>query len=159
MAKSNVINGSDMCLWLGGKPIAYASSCSLSLSADATDISNKDEGNGWKSSVISSRSWECTTSNMYAETPAMEGEVTFATLFDAYKNGTELELTFGVTQNAAATERKANITDYTEGWKPSGSFALHGKCIVTSLSATGDNGSNGTFECTLTGVGEIKTTA
>lgn len=47
------IKGSDLMLFVAGKSVAYATSHTLSVSADTTDTSNKDEGGGgWASSDI-----------------------------------------------------------------------------------------------------------
>ena len=43
MDNSNVIMGSDLMAFIGTKTIGFATSCSLELSGDATDIANKNK--------------------------------------------------------------------------------------------------------------------
>ena len=138
MDNSNVIMGSDLMVFIGTKTIGFATSCSLELSGDATDISNKDFGNGWSSSKITNRSWTVSED-----------------LFDAYVNGTELTIKWQPTTNYNAAER---VNDKPQaGWTGAG-VSYSGKATVTSLSASADNGSAGTFSVTFTGIGAITKT-
>ena len=154
VGNGNVIKGSDLQVWVDGNPIAFSTSCDLSLSGDTTSIANKDFGNGWQSNVITSRSWEISCEAMYADA-GYTGHATNATLFNAYKNGTEVTLVWGCTQNAGSANRVADV-DKAGGWTQSG-FMLTGKAIVTSLSFSGPNEDSGTMSVTFTGNGEIKT--
>ena len=156
MDNSNVIMGSDLMVFIGNKTIGFATSCSLELSGDATDISNKDFGNGWSSSKITNRSWTVSSENMYAEKADMDNtSESFEDLFDAYVNGTELTIKWQPTTNYNAAER---VNDKpAAGWTGSG-VSYSGKATVTSLSASADNGSAGTFSVTFTGMGAITKT-
>ena len=62
------IKGGDLMLFVNGKSIAYATSHTLSISADTVDTSNKDEGGGdWADSEVGKLSWTCQSENMYAD--------------------------------------------------------------------------------------------
>ena len=153
---SHIIKGSDLMIFVGGKVIGFATSCELSMSADATETSNKDSGNGWATSSITKRSWTMSSDNMYAET-VYTGEKTFADLFDAYSNGTELSLVWAPTQNVGAAVRKPEVQD-ASGWTQNGT-TYSGNAIVTSLSATASNDDNATFSVEFTGIGPITKSA
>ena len=157
MDNNNVIMGSDIMVFLGGKTIGFATSCSLELSGDSTDISNKDFGNGWASSKITNRSWTVSSDNMYAEKSDMDNtSESFEDLFDAYVNGTEVTIKWQPTTNYNAEER---VNDKpSTGWVGAG-VSYTGKARVTSLSATADNGSAGTYTVQFTGIGAITKTA
>ena len=43
----SVIKGGDLMLFVGGKSIAYATSHTLSISADTKENSSKDSGGKW----------------------------------------------------------------------------------------------------------------
>lgn len=157
MDNSNVIMGSDLMAFIGTKTIGFATSCSLELSGDATDIANKDFGNGWAASKITNRSWTVSSDAMYAEKGDMDNtSESFEDLFDAYVNGTELTIKWQPTTNYNAAER---VNDKpSTGWTGKGA-SYTGKVIVTSLSANADNGSAATFSVTFTGIGAITKTA
>lgn len=156
---SNIVKGSDLMIFVkdssnaAGKVIGFATSCELSMSADATETSNKDSGNGWATSAVTKRSWTMSSENMYAET-VYTGEKTFANLFDAYANGTELTLVWSPTQNVGAATRTPEVSDTSAGWVSTGT-TYSGVGIVTSLSATASNDDNATFSVEFTGVGPI----
>lgn len=148
------IQGSDVLVFMGGKALAYATNSSISLSADSTDVSHKDYGSGWNNSVITSRSWEMTTDALYAEDVLSGAGGTFETLFDAYINGTEVEVVFGATTNAGATTRNPNVP--AEGWTFSSHTSYKGKARVTSLSVSAGVGDNATYSVTFTGLGPVE---
>ena len=66
---TGLLNGTDLLLKVGGTSgnetlIAFATSCSLELSADEIDQTNKDS-QGWKSIILGSRSWSVSADALY----------------------------------------------------------------------------------------------
>ena len=66
---TGLLNGTDLLLKVGGTSgnetlIAYATSCSLELSADEIDQTNKDS-QGWKSIILGSRSSSVSADALY----------------------------------------------------------------------------------------------
>lgn len=157
----NIIQGSDVMVWLlpdgtesagKGSVIGFSTNLSLNLSANTTEVSNKDFGNGWTSSIVTGRSWTASCDAMYASS-VYGTEYTYDSLFECYVNGTPIKLTFGVSQNAGATERTPNVDDAT-GWVESGA-SYAGLAVITSLELTGNNGDAATYSVEFTGAGAI----
>ena len=139
------VKGGDLMVFVDGVSVAYATSHTLSVTAETSDVSNKDEGAGdWRSSEVNILSWQCTTENLYSE----DGEgKNFDDLFGLMVAKTEVTLVFAK-KSSTATE----VT--TGGWTPT-TPKKTGKAIITSLEANAPNGENATFTCTFTGVGEL----
>lgn len=62
---ANIIKGDDLMLFNEeGKSIAFATSHTLSISADAVDTSSKDHGI-WGANEVNKITWEITSENLY----------------------------------------------------------------------------------------------
>ena len=152
-----IIKGSDLMIFINGQPIGFATSCEVSLSAETSDTSNKDSGNGWSSATVTKRSWTASSDNLYAES-VYSGEHTFNTLFTFYSNGTPVTLVWSPNQNAAKTTGRIPEVETATGWVRVGT-AYQGQAIITSLSATASNDDNATFTVEFTGVSPITVAA
>lgn len=149
----SIIKGDELMIFVGGSAIAYATSHTLSLTANTVDISSKDHG-FWGASDTGNLTWEATTENLYTE----DG---FDGLFNAYLAKSEVTIVFGYASNyntnglfleggtqAAGDDRDAAwVQDTTKGYS--------GKAVITSLSVNANTGENATFSCTFTGKGAI----
>lgn len=140
------IKGSDLMLFVAGKSVAYATSHTLSVSADTTDTSNKDEGGGgWASSDINKLSWTSQTENLYSEDGNGES---YKDLFALMIAKIPIELVFSLKTETA--------TDVPEvGWTPKATGKYSGKALITSLELNAPNGENATFTAQFTGVGAL----
>lgn len=152
-----IIKGSDLMIFLNGQPIGFAQSCEISMSAETSDTSNKDSGNGWSSASVTKRSWTASSDNLYAES-VYSGEHTFNTLFTFYSNGTPVTLVWSPNQNAAKTTGRIPEVETASGWVRVGT-AYQGQAIITSLSASAANDDNATFSVEFTGVSPITVAA
>lgn len=172
-SNKSIIKGSDLMLFMAATPgaahsataaLGYASSCSITLSAEATSVANKDFGNGWDSNIVGNRSWTASSENMYAEDVAT-GAVTFKELLNAYLQGKVVTLVWAPTENvnpANENQRKHNVTDLASGkWAPYiGSGAtktviLKGDAIITNITANANNGESATYTVEFAGAGAI----
>lgn len=153
MAKANYVNGKDLMIFIDGKAIALATSCTLSLSADTLDASNKDDG-CWTANDAGDLSWEASSDALLSFDEDREADVVYADLFDCFVSRKLVTVVFGLPTNAAAD--CSGIPD--AGWNaPDGSAAYYtGEAMITSLEATGEKGSASTMNVTLTGNGEFK---
>jgi TP901-1 family phage major tail protein len=141
---ANIIKGDDLMLFdKDGHSIAFATSHSLTISADAVDVSSKDHGI-WAGNEVNKLSWEISSENLYTVDA-------YDSLFTSMTNRTAIDVYFGT-----KTENDVNKTvaggDY-EYW--SGSTGYTGKAFITSLTANANSGENATFSVTLTGTGKI----
>lgn len=158
----NVIQGNDLMVWIKSDKdseatvVGFATNAELELSADSTDITNKDAGAGWSSAIITKRSWTVTSEHMFA-VDVYGAEKSFDDLFTLYANGTPVEISFGMSQNAGKTDnREADVDESAaKAWVNSKS-SYTGTAVITSLSASGNVGESATFSVTFTGTGSIK---
>lgn len=137
---ANIIKGDDLMLFdAQGKSIAFATSHSLSISADSADVSSKDSGK-WKANEVNKLGWEITSENLFTSD-------SYDTLFSSMVSRTAIDVFFGL---------KKETTDGTESGWSKGSGTYTGKAYITSLTANANSGDNATYSVTLTGTGEIK---
>lgn len=137
----NFIKGNQLMLFIGGKSIAFATSHTLTLTADTSDVKTKDHGL-WGSSEITGLNWEITSENLYTDGAA-------GTLEAAWKAGTQLDVAFGLAANWTSNGLDNPGTDnYTPA-----AGVYTGKAIITSLSYNAAAGENATLSVTLKGVG------
>lgn len=136
------IKGGDMMLFIGGKSIAFATSHTLTINADTTDTSNKDEGGGgWRSEDVNLLSWEATTENLMGSGQGNDYD-SLVTMMVAKQ---PVDAVFGQKSSAA--------TDVPEGgWTGTG---YSGKVLITSIEINATNGETATFTATFTGVGAL----
>lgn len=94
MASTGVINGTNLRLYIGSTPIAYATSCTLSFSRELRETIHKDNpGSGWAESEPGQKSGTLTVEALYNEDGTSNNYETPRTLFDALDGGTELSCT------------------------------------------------------------------
>lgn len=154
MAKAKYVNGKDLMLFVDGKAIALATSCTLSISADTLDASNKDDG-CWQAQDAGDLSWEATTDALYSADASTEGAgAVYETLFDAMVARKQMGVSFGLPGNAAQDCQGLPEAGWEE---PASSATPHytGKAMVTSLETTGEKGSAATMSVKLTGNGAL----
>lgn len=137
----NFIKGNQLMLFIDGKSIAFATSHTLTLTADTSDVKTKDHGL-WGSSEITGLNWEITSENLYTDGAA-------STLEAAWKAGTKLDVAFGLAANWTTNGLDNPGTDnYTPA-----TGVQTGKAIITNLSYNAAAGENATLSVTLKGVG------
>lgn len=157
----NLVKGSDLLIWVDGKTIGFSQSMTISMSGEATAVSNKSAGNGWQSNVLASRSWTASSDAVYA-IDVYSTECSYDKLYDAYINGTPVALTWGVNQNHGATTRVADVDKVpTEnsnavGWKHNATAPYYsGSAIITNLELSGSNEDAASYSVEFTGSGSI----
>lgn len=145
--QTQIIEGGKLMLFLNGKSIAMATNHSLSISAETSEISNKDLGAGdWAASAIKKFSWEVSTENMYT--------------VQSYKKLYELMLAKQPVTAVFCPKSYELVEDpstYFESWtwEPGDNWRMVGQVLITSLDVQAPNDDNATFSCTMTGTGEL----
>ena len=99
MAKAKYVNGKDLMIFIDGKAIALATSCSLSLSADTMDAGNKDDG-CWQANDAGDLSWEASTDALLSFDEDRTTDAVYEDLFDAFVARKLVTVTFGIPGNA-----------------------------------------------------------
>lgn len=137
---AEIINGSDLMVFLNGKSIAMATSHTLSVSGDSIDVSNKDLGGGaWAASKVNKLSWTASSDNMYSTT-------SYNALFNLMVSKQPVNLVFSL---------KKGTTMGEGGWEPATSGTYSGQAYITSLEANAPDGDNATFSVSFTGSGAL----
>lgn len=149
---ADIIKGDELMIFKGGSAMAFATSHTLTINGNTTDISSKDHG-FWGASEIGNITWEATTENLYTEDD-------YDALFDAMLNKSEVDIVFGYASNYDPNGLKpADSTDATDArptaWVADANKGYKGKAIITSLVANANTGENATFSATFTGRGAI----
>ncbi len=90
MPSTGVINGTNLRVYVGTDAIAYATNCTLSLSAELRETIHKDNpGAGWRGIEVGRKSGTVTVEALYAEDGSTE---TPFDLFTAFDDKTELTM-------------------------------------------------------------------
>ena len=138
---TGLVNGTDLLLKVGDSNsnevvVAFATSCSLEISMDEIDQTNKDSS-GWKQIIGGLRSWSVSADALY-QNEAESSKTAFTDFWGNIENRTEVfvELT-----------RSGTLTSDNKYY--------HGKAYVTSLSVNGGTEDQATFSVTLTGSGVL----
>ncbi|MCC8198548.1 MAG: phage tail protein [Tannerellaceae bacterium] len=147
----NIINGSDLMLFVDGKSVAYATSHSLDITNETADTSNKDTGGRWTSAKVTRTSWTVSTENLYA----LQGEgQTFNDLFELLQK--EVKIVFCL---ESGYKSKPVTGVPSGGWSQVSSPKYSGDAIITSLSISAPDADNATFTAEFTGIGPLTTAA
>lgn len=133
-------------LFLSGAPFAFCSDCSLEVSAEEIDVSNKMCAGNWGVSLPGKKSFTVSAESLLT---MKEGAMSFDTLLEKLANGETLDFFFGM----------ATVTDQTE---TGGTFDMDksknnyaGKVMVTSLSLKSTNGQIASSSASFKGVGAL----
>jgi predicted secreted protein len=138
-----IIRGKNLMVFVGGKSVAYATSHSVDLSTNTTEVAHKDiTGNGTETVAITT-AWTMSSDSLYSYDGAGTG---VTDLLTAWKSSTTLDLVFGL----------GGTFSSTGGWSiDSSETTLTGKAIITSLSISADASDNATFSITFQGTGDL----
>lgn len=153
-----IVLGEKVQLWVkdksGATPtcLAMATSLSVEISADATDISSKDSGR-WASSLLGKISWTASASNLFTVAD-------YSKLIDVMVANTPIEIVFATVKNYDAvtsgnTDSEGMFTNTPTVWE-SNDDMYHGKVIVNSISLSANNGEVATYDVSFTGVGALQ---
>lgn len=142
---TGLVNGTDLIIQIGttsgnDTPVAYATSCSLEISMDEIDQTNKDSS-GWKKIIGGLRSWSISSDQLY-QNESKSGEKGFTEFWDHVGGST-----YGRTPVYVQMMRTGTLT--------SDNKIYWGYAYVTSLSVNGGTEDQATFSVTLTGSGEL----
>lgn len=148
----SVIKGSDLMLFVGGKSIGFATSHTLSISADTKETSSKDSGGKWQTSEVGVLSWTASSENLCADKAEGVGYDELFAMMIARKSVTGVFALEGNSTDLA--ENKLDAVK-TGGWTPKAKDGYTGQMLITSLEKNAPNGENATFTVQFTGVGAL----
>jgi predicted secreted protein len=135
-------------LFISGKTLACATSCSVNISADDIDVSCKDSA-GFNSTIPGRITWTAQSDNLFVIDD-------YQKLVDAMLNKTVLTLAFSTVGNWAdrtAPDADGHVVP-TGGWT-SANNGYTGQVTVSSIDLSADNGSVATYSVTFNGHGAL----
>ena len=162
LKNSDIIKGGHLMILVddGGvkKPIAFATSHSLSKTLNTNEIATKDHGD-YAAVLPQTISWEASTENLYAV--GSTGCPGYKKLNEIFNKRKDVEIyfgetTYGVTGIEYITQPSIVGVTGADNWTqmPNG-FGEKGKALITSLQVTAGAGDNATFTATFTGSGDL----
>ena len=142
--KANAVLGKDFMLFVGGKALALATSCKLSISAETIDTQSKDSGI-WTEKDIKKLSWNGSSENLFSADDKVNG---YDVLLDLMLKRKHIEAKFGIPANADSDEVPSS------GWTlPAASYS--GNVLITNLELNAPDGDKATFSATFEGTGKL----
>lgn len=138
---ANVILGTDLMLFKGGKALAVATACKLTISANVLETSSKDSGK-WVSKQAAKLSWTASSDNLYTVDD-------YKSLVDAMIARTPVELQFSTVSNSDSDSGVPS-----GGWSPA-SDGYKGSAIITSIDMNAADNENATYTVSFEGVGAL----
>lgn len=154
MAKRKKLKGKDFMIFVGTKAIALATNHTLSLNAETSDTSSKDDGI-WSDAEITGMNWEATSESIGAASESDAVDISYEELFDMCMAGEPVDIISGIPKN----KTKDGVPD--EGWTVPDSVSpttayYKGKALITSVKLNAPDGENSSISATFTGVGKLE---
>lgn len=148
-----IVSGDALMVFMAGKSIAYATSHTLTLTAETASVNSKDHGI-WSGNEVNKRSWEISSENLYTDEE-------FEGIFDSWAAGTEVTLVWCKKAEAdTVVVANGDAANYTPDNATAGKKYYTGKAYITNITANSNSGEKATFSVTFTGNGKFeKTTA
>lgn len=147
-SNTNIIKGSRLMVFLNDAPIAFATSHSLSITVNTSEVSTKDHGD-FPSVIGNNITWEITTENLYSDNAE-------SALWAAMKTMQPVTVKFAPATNYSNETSQKGIVGVESATEwTAGTAIASGKALITSLSVNAPAGDNATLSATFTGVGEL----
>jgi len=148
---TGLMNGTDLIIRVGTadtneEPVASATTCSLELSMDEIDQSNKDSG-GWKAIMGGQRSWSVSAEALY------QNEAVAAS-----KDYTDFWNHIAQATTDGALARTPVYVEFAHANGSTGNVYYSGYAYVTSLSVNGGTEDQASYSISLTGTGVLAVT-
>lgn len=150
LQNSDIVKGSMLQVKVGNNILGFATSHSLSITTNTTEISTKDHGD-YPAVLAQSLTWEVSCENLYTE----DNE---KALMAIQANKTLVHLIFCPVNYDANDEKGIVGNSSKQAWTPDTANAiLEGDAYLTSFQMNAPAGDNATISCTFTGCGSFTT--
>ena len=137
-----VIKGQNLRIKLGTKYVAFATSCTVHVSAQLEESSTKDSTNGWQKQEITGMSWDISVDALYSVDTDATG-VNGVDALDLILAQQQVDVEF------TQAEGEKNRVPAT------GDIKYSGKAWVNDVSVNAPNRQNTTYTLQATGDGEL----
>jgi hypothetical protein len=137
-----VIKGQNLRIKLGTKYVAFATSCTVHVSAQLEESSTKDSTNGWQQQEITGMNWDISVDALYSVDTDATGV-----------NGSEaLDLILAQQKIAVEFTQAAGEKNRVPG---QGAIVYSGNAWVNDVSVNAPNRQNTTYTLQAAGDGEL----
>ena len=148
---TGLMNGTDLIIKVGTDStndviVASATTCSLELSMDEIDQSNKSSG-GWKAIMGGQRSWSVSAEALY-QNEAVAGSKSYIDFWNHIAQATA----------DGALARTPVYVELQHANGTTGNVYYSGEAYVTSLSVNGGTEDQASYSISLTGTGVLAVT-
>lgn len=137
-----VIKGQNLRITIGGKYIAFATTCTVHVAAQLEESSTKDSTNGWQQQDATGLSWDVSTDALYSVDADASG-INGVDALDLIL--AQQPVTIEFTQASGEKNRVA----------PTGAVVYSGQAIVNDISVTAANRANTTYSLQASGNGAL----
>lgn len=137
-----VIKGQNLRIKLGTKYVAFATSCTVHVSAQLEESSTKDSTNGWQKQEITGMNWDISVDALYSVDTDTTG-VNGVDALDLILAQQQIDVEF------TQAEGEKNRVPGT------GDIKYSGKAWVNDVSVNAPNRQNTTYTLQATGDGEL----
>lgn len=137
-----VIKGQNLRIKLGTKYVAFATSCTVHVSAQLEESSTKDSTNGWQKQEITGMNWDISVDALYSVDADATG-VNGVDALDLILAQQQIDVEF--TQAAGEKNRVPET----------GNIKYSGKAWVNDVSVNAPNRQNTSYTLQATGDGEL----
>lgn len=144
-SNENIYRG-QLFIFLNDAPLAFCSDCSLELTAEEVDTSNKMCSGNWAMSLPGKKSFTASAESLLTR---LEGAMSFDTLLKKFIDGETLNFFFG---DAKVTEESETGGKFE---KDTANPNYTGKIMITSLSLKSTNGQIASSSASFKGVGAL----
>ncbi len=139
----SVIKGQNLRISVGGKYLAFSTSCTVHVSATLEDSSTKDSTNSWQEQEITGMAWDLSADALYSVDEDATG-INGVDALDLILSQQEVDIEFVQTSGSKNRETGASAVQYK------------GKAFVNDISIQAQNRQNTTYTIQAQGNGELK---
>ena len=151
LQNSDILKGSTVLVFINDEPIAFATSESLSITTNTTEVSSKSHGI-YPSLIVNSIGWTVSVENLASD----DGMKALNALVNSAKNNTPVHLKFGTPANWTDKGIVNPGPQGPQAWTAPSTVLAEGDAILTSYSWNAPAGENLTMSAEFTGVGELE---
>lgn len=138
------IKGHNLRIKIGEKAIAFATSCTVHISANLEESSTKDSTNDWSEQEITGLSWDISTDALFSVDVDSNG-VNATNAIDLILAKTAVTVDFEPTQGTKNRETASGVR-------------YSGQALVNDISINATNRQNASYTLSATGTGALTKT-
>lgn len=155
MIEKQILRGSDAMVFVDGKAIALATSCSLEITTNTVDVRTKDSAYG-NDTEFDNISWTSSSESFVGANKGVTAENLAGYLIDTQLAGRPVTLIVGKVARTSAAVDAAGWDAPTAAAESEALPAYTGQAWIKSVSVNHPNEGKSTVSVQFEGVGELK---